>query len=458
MRSTTATPHGRTGFPLALLAILALAPELAAQAELPPAVSYVLTAETNGSPGGRWTVTQWSDITLARWPEDEGGGIAVVAGPAVGGLPAEPVDEFGGLLSVLFDPAADFGPGYRKESQYGSGNAAVDSLQLELTEGAGDERIAGHDARHHVLTARLWWRHVAEDGTETAVVDSGTADLWFAPDLPFSWLPLGVHPARPGLALPLSFWWPEVAAAAVVRYGPRFEDLGLPLRARTRDESRPDENPASQIQLMGSELQSSVLVSDVREVDEAPDPERESIVGLPRIARYRAEALKIVLFVLDPCQALASPAGGTFRFVASGPREHGSDGPGALFVTDTGMDDAYAVVTGGMREDDRECTLIMLPGDSPRTGTFPVMDPRPGGETGSETAVVLHVSGGQALERILVLDGGEVRIDAAGAAGVSGRVEGRGWALEPHDDRPAELIEGIEVVMEFEAVPSQASP
>lgn len=445
----------------AVAAVLLWAADVAAQGPVDPslAISYVLTAEMDGNPGGQWVVHQGPDLAVARWSSDEGpGDVALVAGPAVGGRPAQPVDDFGELLNVLFDPAAEIGPGYRKASRYGSGTAVVDSLHLDLGEGNVHEPIAGHDTRHHVLTARLWWRHRADDGTETRVLDTGVVDLWFAPSLPFSWLPFGVHPAQPGIGLPLSFWWPEVAEAAVGRFGARFEALGLLMRARSRDESRPDENPAAVFQLMGTELTSALSLSDLRPAEDRPDP--EPFVGLPRLARSRVLSLKVAPFVLDPCESLESLAGGTFQLVVSGPRGYRGGGPVALLLRHEGVDDAYVLVAGSAGEQGSECTLILLPGDPPRPGTFPVMALRPDfGETGADSAIAMHVlAGAQGLQRILLLDSGHVRIDESGAGGVSGRLEARGWALEPRPGLPPEVIEGLEVDMSFHAVPAPESP
>lgn len=457
-------PQPRSGFALVFaltfVPALVLAPESYAQNESPggPGFTYRLTVEIGGSAGGEWTVTEGADLALARWPTDEGGDVAMVTGPAVGGLPAQPVDEFGGMLRLLFDPSTDFGAGYLKGSQFGSGAALVDSVRLELEEGAGHERIAGHETRHHILTARVSWRHQAEDSTETPVVDTGTADLWFASDLPFSWLPFAAHPNTPGAALPLSFWWPEAAGAAVDRLGPRLERLGLLLRGQVRDETRPEENPASVVQLGGMELTRSVAVAGVDERGGAPDP--KPFAGLPRIARSRADALQIAFFVLDPCRSLESSTQGSYRLAVSGPREYGSEGSAALFITPDGIEDAYVVVTGDMREGGGECTLIMMPGGMPSPGTFPVAAPRPGlGEVGVDSAVALHVSmSGQALQRILMLEHGQVEIEEAGVGVISGRLEGEGWGLEPRPDRPPELLEGLGVEATFMAVPARQSP
>jgi hypothetical protein len=428
--------------------------EAAAQVESSP-ISYVLTAETDGNPGGEWIVDQGPELTVARWSDEAGpGNVAFVAGPAVGGAPAEPTDDMGGLLGILFDPGVEVGPGYRKESSYGSGTAVVDSVQLELREGAGNEAIAGHEGRHHVLTARVWWRHQAEDGSVTSVVDTGTADLWFAPDLPFSWIPLAVHPSRPALALPLSFWWPELAQVAALRFESRFRELGLLLRARTRDESRPGEHPGAGVELVGNELRASVELENVRTLEAAPDP--GPFRGLPRLPRSRVVALQLVGFVLDPCRSLASGSGGSAELAIAGAWTHRSEGGSARVVTDEPAKGSYAVVVGSMGAEGGACTLLLLPGAEPRAGAFPIAAPSPG--TGdADGAIAIHVSAdGPESRRLVVLERGEVRIEKAGASEVTGRVEGAGWGLASRPGVPAEVLEDLELTLSFVAMP--ASP
>jgi hypothetical protein len=428
--------------------------EAAAQLESPP-ISYVVTAETDGNPGGEWIVDQGPELTVARWSDESGpGDVALVAGPAVGGAPAEPTDDMGGLLGILFDPGAEVGPGYRKESSYGSGTAVVDSVRLELREGAADETIAGHEGRLHVMTARVWWRHQAEDASVTAVVDTGTADLWFAPDLPFSWIPLAVHPSRPALALPLSFGWPELAQVAALRFESRFRELGLLLRARTRDESRPGQNPAAGVELVGNDLRASVELADVRTIEAAPDP--GPFRGLPRLPRSRVLALQLVGFLLDPCRSLASGSGGSAELSIDGAWTHRSEGGSARVVTEAPAEESYAVVAGSMGAEGGACTLLLLPGTGPRAGAFPIAAPNPG--AGDEDGTIaIHVSAeGPESRRLVVLERGEVRIEKAGADEVTGRVEGAGWGLASNPGVPAEVLEELELTLSFVAMP--ASP
>lgn len=473
------TPRARASLSVPILAACALsvatAGTLSAQDGSAPALSYRISAEAQGTSWGEWLVAQGEDLAVARRADSEGstgpGEVALVAGPAVGGLPSEPWDQ--GLLAGLFDPAAGFGPGFWKASPYRSGTAVVDSLRIELREGDTNEAIDGRDARHHVLTARLWWRHVADDGAETAVFETGTADLWFAPDLPFSWLPFAVHPANPGLAFPLANSWPEVAWAAIAEHGDRLEALGLLLRARTRDEIHPSENPEASSQLVGIEYERSVSVSEVATDAETADAEAADAGPyreLPRVPRSRAAVLQMALSLLDPCRSLESAEAGSSQFLASSPQaEYLGGGPGTLFLTDAGIEDGYVVVTGGVQDGSGTCTLIVVPGADPQPGTFPVAAPDPGlarlapagalrSDVGDSAVGVYLWFDQPHITAVLVLDGGQVRIDEAGPAGVSGKLEGDAWGLALHPAYPRVLHEGFEVTLTFEAVPGSGGP
>jgi hypothetical protein len=456
---------------VACLPIATTAESARAQDGSASALSYGVTVENQGSPWGEWLVTQGAEIAVARGVDSgESGGpggpgdVLLVAGPAVGGLPSEPGEQ--GVLSTLFDPATGLGPGYGKGSIYGSGTAVVDSLRIELRKGGENETINGREARHHVLTARLWWRHLAEDGSETAVFETGTADLWFAPDLPFSWLPFAVHPMAPGLAFPLANSWPEVAWAAIAEYGERLEALGLLLRAQVHDEVRPAENPDATTRLGGGEYERAVRLSEIATAAEAPDAAPFS--GLPRVSRARAAVLDMIFFLLEPCASLESVDAGVHQLLASSPEaEYLGGGPGALVLTDAGIEDSHVVVAGVVRDGGGECTVLVLPGADPRPGTFQIDAPNPGfagpgvAEPGSDdSALGLYVqldAQNQTINRVLVLESGQVRIDEAGPAGVSGRLEGRGWGLELNPNYPRRLHEGFDVVLTFEAVPATQS-
>lgn len=438
---------------LLIVAVLSAVPFESARAQegetaLP--LSYRLSAEGDGSSWGTWSVTQGRDIALARGVDDgEVGDVALVAGPAVDGLPAalEENQPYGGLLGVLFDPAAELGPGFQKTLPGFDDLAVLDSLRLDLRAGGANDRIAGHDTRHHVLTVRLWWRQITEEGSETAWAETGTADLWFAPELPFSWIPFAVHPANPGLAFPLWNSWPEVAGAVIGEYGSRLEGFGLLLRARTRDEARAP--------LSSFDHERSVSVSELATAPEPPSS--ESYAELPRLSKTRKAFLDVAFFLLTPCRSLETAEAGSFDLAVSGPRSSSASGPGALFLTDAGHDDAYVVVagSGGMAEGRMACTVLVLPGVEPRTGTFPVVGPEPfRAPTEADPVVGLHVEGeGETLNRLLVLNEGEVRIDQAGPDAVRGELASEGWGLELiHPDRPRRMIEDLEVEMSFRAV------
>ena len=90
----------------------------------------------------------------------------------------------------LFVPAywADGRPAAQDSGWHGPGFAIhYDSFKTRFTRGKHDRTIAGHQARHYVLTARyVSWA----EGDPRKEHDDVTYDVWVLPGLPFSWAPV----------------------------------------------------------------------------------------------------------------------------------------------------------------------------------------------------------------------------------------------------------------------------
>lgn len=431
-------------------ALLAMAADSWPGAALPDPIAYHLTAEVGGAAWGEWSVEQGGEVAVARRPA--GGDPVLLTGSALeGSVAAEPNEQ--GFLVTLLGTGADVGAGFRRPSPFGSGMAVVDSVRFDLREGETDETLAGHDARHYELTAHLWWRHLPDSGAETAVTESGTADLWFAGELPFSWMPFAVAPGQPGLALPLSQNWPEVAPALIEELGPRLTDLGLLLRARVVDQVRPEDNPDAPAQLVGTDYERSVTAADVQPLAEAPDA--AELLALPRISSEQMAALRPAGAMLRDCRALAPEAGGSFDMRTSGAREFMGGGSGAL-LTGAGDGRPGAFVVMGRFDGQRlECTAIRLPDDAPVAGAYPLgsfTGQAAGGANTQEAQAVHAIMEGREVHRMIVLEAGEVRLSEVGDGTLTGELEAEGWGLELNPAYPRHLFPELGMVASFEAV------
>ena len=108
----------------------------------------------------------------------------------------------------------------------------VKSFRFDLQRGDSDRTIEGHPAEHYILTVDLELEQVGPDNQHNREHATGTANLWIAPDLPFSWLPY-FDPQGLLAALPLSFGYPRVGNYLAVALADRLSVLGLLLRAET---------------------------------------------------------------------------------------------------------------------------------------------------------------------------------------------------------------------------------
>lgn len=417
-------------------------------------LSYTVSAEFNEAPWGEWSVEQGPELALARAVGDDE--IALLAGRSVGGLPVEPRE--GWALAEILGSTGGLEPGFHKVSMFASGTAVVDSVSFELREGEAHREVAGYPTRHHVLTARISWRNVAEDGAETPVLETGTADLWLAPDLPFSWIPFAVAPLQPGMALPLSYGWPELVAPVLREVGAELEELGLLLRAEVVDRMEPRNDPGSVSQLGGLDYRRSVTVGDIEPMTEPPHA--AALVELPRLGRQRMGALYALEYLIDfdYCRTLASAAGGSYEQTITGPIPSSHRGGAAVYVPSNDFEHAYPLVMGSADEDRVECTGFFVPGDAPRVGRFPLAPFDPFAADPWTTAIGIQVlmEDGE-VRRVLVLDAGDLEVTAIGEGILSGEADGVGWILERPAEGSSRLLEDVGLEVSFEAVPD-ASP
>jgi hypothetical protein len=405
-----------------------------------------------------WDVHQGTELTVVRStgsPDDGGGEIMMVSGPGVGG-PAARLRSLPVLARALGGPET-VGPGHVSRSGYG-GTAVLDSMRYTLRPGGQTLTIGGRTTTHRVLTVETWWIDRGEDGGRTAVRVVGRSDLWFAGDLPFSLVPITMPPppGSAGAALPLSFHHPEVSAHVLAKVRSELEPLGLLLRAQVVDSVVPSADQKAEVTKVGVTLERSIEVDSIRDV--AEEPSAPEWTSLPVLSAPQGMALQIALVAVgQSCRE--ERTAGTFEFTTTGPVSFMGSGTGAA-LRDGDETDSPEVVLRGGGQDVVECTLIML-SDSVRTpGRYQVVAPSltsfagPGPE-----AVVVHIltePAAQILNRFVVLERGEVRLERAEAATVKGTVQGTGWVVELDPRRRTRVVDDLKFDAAFVAEPDTA--
>lgn len=138
------------------------------------------------------------------------------------------------------------------------GEVTYETVEASVRRGARDDTIAGREAAHHVLEARLL-RHHERRSHHYRI----TAHLWVLEDLPFSWAPFGANSnSLPG-------YDPRLREAMAAE----LEELGLVARAVTRvdHELLSEGDTAGDPSTGGSRTARAFEIADLARV---PAPER----------------------------------------------------------------------------------------------------------------------------------------------------------------------------------------
>ncbi len=430
----------------------------AACAQAPPsgqaAVAYQMHLERDGGRETWWGVTG-PELGAMRTAT---GKTQLLDGAAVGGAPATTV-SFAGRPAYLADAwrlAPDSAAGYRTWSPVAdSGQAILDSLRFGLTDAGAGPSIEGHATRHAVVQVESWWR--SEDGSGAAVPfrATGRSDLYFAGDLPFSWLPMAATPRESPEAVPLSEWMPGVASRVALALGPRLEKLGLLLRAEVSDSLVVAGDAAASAPYGGDYLTRTVTVDSIASDGSAPSA--EAYEGLPRLSERRSELVQQGLYGSDrACTQGLDGKGGSFELKTSGPASFTASGS-AFAPAGDGEDGRKQLVMGSI-DKVTECLVVGLPADGQAGATMPIAAVPPSaapGSTDPAAATVLYLvvdPAHGAVHRVAILESGTLEMRAAGGGTLRGKLTGTGWSLELRPEDHRRVIEDLGFHVTFEAV------
>jgi len=391
---------------------------------------------------------------------DPAGKPQVLDGPAVGGTPVTPLPI--GLLEDTWTELPLPMPTVLEQSPFGSGDdaATLDSLHFGLEDLGAGPKIAGHATRHARLHVVSFSVNVDPEGRKTPFRGVGTADLWFAPDLPFSWLPVAGRPGPMPQAVPLGFWLPWASTHVARALAPRLAGMGLLVRAEVLDSLVVDEPPGAPGGLGGTPpVVRTIWVDSLAPATDVPSADAYS--GMQHISELRLRlAAGVAMIAGPPCRRMTGGDGGSFRLEVSGPSQASESGRAFSLPPDTGATTgpAHLVLEADAAAGKAaRCLLIDLPAGAVRTGTFRLSGsagPDPSAARALEIVLdpATHQPG-----RIAVLDDGELVIRTADAGSVAGRLTGTGWSLEVDTKRTpprAQVLDGLSYRLEFDAVPT----
>lgn len=141
---------------------------------------------TQALTAGAEEATPLPDVSEDRTPEQ----VIQAEGLALRGSLEGTLTWESATLRMLGDAPVRDGPGGTLMQKWPEirGEATYETVETSVRRGDRDGTIAGREAAHHVLEARLL-RHGERRSHHYRI----TADLWVLEDLPFSWAPFGAH-------------------------------------------------------------------------------------------------------------------------------------------------------------------------------------------------------------------------------------------------------------------------
>jgi hypothetical protein len=372
--------------------------------------------------GGSTTlqVHQAGDAAVALYESSEK--IALVSNQADGIVSARP-DRSLPILLELMDAPDSLRPG----TELPMGNDwvhVIESISFQLERGDSDRTLEGHQAEHHVLTIDLKMKQVSADGFSNSEIATGRADLWTAPDLPFSWLPYNSPNGYPW-ALPLSFSYPEIAAHVLVELSDELLGIGLLLRA---------------------EIQSSTAIGDdapkqefIREVkveglEETAGPLDRTPFDKPVLTLSSYKSLMGGMMDAGRSCTQEVPAGSASLSLKTNKTTEISGEGSARVDPEAGMEGETVLILGSVDPNSAEpgpgCIVIITKPAGPEPGEYALAAGSDGWQAASTPkATAYFLRGARESPQVTLIEAGSLSIESAGDDKLQAELRGTGWTL-----------------------------
>jgi hypothetical protein len=389
---------------------------------------------------------------------DASGQPTQLAGHAVGGMPVTPLPI--GLLQDAWVRLTQPPPTLLDASPIGdiSNAATLDSVHIDLSDVGPGPAIDGHATRHMRLQVETFSVAVDTSGRKTPFRGAGRSDLWFASDLPFSWLPLGGSNGPIPEAIPLAHSIPAAGTYVADALAPRFRKLGLLLRADVSDsvllKDRPGAKPG-----WGSDftIVRKIWVDSIGPTTSVPPAARYA--GMQHISELRMRLAAAVAMMTAPeCGTMAGRTGGSFDLTVTGPPSTRLSGRAFSLPPETGTVTvpAHLVLEAGKAAGPvTTCLWIDLPEGPVRTGSFRLSAAAGPDPTAARAFELVMGPGGQEPRAMALVESGTLHIRSADGGSIAGSLEGAGWSLEvdPTQSPPkGKLLDDLGYRLKFEAV------
>lgn len=388
-------------------------------------LTYTLTETWIEGGGGetKLEVHQSGNVAVAR---NESGDVALVSDPAAGIVSAGKGSRFSGFSSLgflveMFEVPAAFGPG--TELPMGDDQLRrVESIDFKLERGDSDRTLEGRQVQHHVLTIDLEVRPIDAGNEGELEYATGRADLWAAPDLPFSWLSYN-SPNGYLWSLPLSFNYREAAAHVASELADDLMELGLLVRAEIKSTTSSDS---------GFEMTFLREVS-VEGLRASTDPLDKAAFNQPVISLTKATTiLGSMMLAGMSCEEAATSGDGSLEVSSDGAPGVSAQGT-AWLSPDTQGGASSTLVVGTLGETEMRCVVLVAEPAGLQVGTYPVLSPEASQAATGNRASVVFARGNRASMQLTLLDSGSLTLAEADSGELHATVNGEGWtaALSP---------------------------
>lgn len=161
-------------------------------------------------------------------------GNPVQASDPSAGIKAAKIENKMALMVDAMGQSSGYKPGdILVEGFAENSTATVTSFTYSLEKGKEKQTLEGQKTEHYILSAKLEVSVVDDQGNKSTNVEAGTADLWVAKKLPFSWLPytLANNNFRKS-AIPFGFVRHNIATFLLTQFEADLKKMGLLLKAR----------------------------------------------------------------------------------------------------------------------------------------------------------------------------------------------------------------------------------
>ena len=323
------------------------------------------------------------------------------------------LDEIGTMKPLKEGDAMDLGFGQ---------TGIVKSFTYSLSKGNNKQTIEGQKTDHYVLSVKLEWGQVREDGVEITGISSGKSDLWISKKLPFSWLPYTLSSGNYAKsAVPLSFLHPEIAGFLLNHFSEELSGMGLLLKARSEVTQRQVSDSFDSSNKYVKEVSIGNIDTNAEVQVEIPDME---IMSQDLFANIMVWLFISRDYCGEPSGAIMNKEGGSNSIMV--------DGLAEVKETDESKNISWismGVMSMRKSDDENGCLIIGTDPPGPVASIYSVTDQSGFGTNDQSSALVGYLRTNNGAPIVTIFDQGTFEVRDTGG-GMRARLNATGTSVQ----------------------------